>query len=207
MSDKTTSGIFKYLFDQNRPYSVTDIHMNLHKEYGKTAIQKSLDTLVEERKVLEKVYGKQKVYVVNQELHPKVEESELRSMDARIAQLTSELTGEGLALREAEGKLKALASSLTSAQAKQALVECEDDIREKTEKLSQLKKSSGNVTADDRRRVQDQHRKSLGEWRKRKRITNDIVDAIMEGYPKKKKDLYEEVGLETDQDVGVTLPS
>ncbi|XP_037090991.1 homologous-pairing protein 2 homolog [Pollicipes pollicipes] len=128
-------------------------------------------------------------------------------MDARIAQLTSELTGEGLALREAEGKLKALTSSLTSAQAKQALVECEDDIREKTEKLSQLKKSSGNVTADDRRRVQDQHRKSLGEWRKRKRITNDIVDAIMEGYPKKKKDLYEEVGLETDQDVGVTLPS
>ena len=32
---------------------------------------------------MEKVYGKQKVYVVNQELFPKVEEIELKSMDAK----------------------------------------------------------------------------------------------------------------------------
>ena len=32
---------------------------------------------------MEKVYGKQKVYVVNQELFPKVEESEIKNMDAR----------------------------------------------------------------------------------------------------------------------------
>ena len=47
MTDKATTTIFKYLYDQNRPYSVTDIHMNLHKEFGKTAVQKSLDGLVE----------------------------------------------------------------------------------------------------------------------------------------------------------------
>ena len=47
MTDKTASAVFKYLYDQNRPYSVTDIHMNLHKEYGKTAVQKSLDSLVD----------------------------------------------------------------------------------------------------------------------------------------------------------------
>ena len=46
----------------------------------------------------------------------------------------------------------------------------------------------------------------MAEWRKRKRIATDIVDAVMEGYPKRKKDLYEEVGLETDEEVGVTLP-
>lgn len=48
MADKNVaSATFKYLFDQNRPYSATDIHMNLHKEFGKTAIQKALDMLVE----------------------------------------------------------------------------------------------------------------------------------------------------------------
>lgn len=35
----------KYLEQQNRPYSVNDIFLNLHKEIGKTAVQKALDHL------------------------------------------------------------------------------------------------------------------------------------------------------------------
>lgn len=35
----------KYLEQQNRPYSVNDIFLNLHKELGKTAVQKILDQL------------------------------------------------------------------------------------------------------------------------------------------------------------------
>ncbi|XP_043240566.1 homologous-pairing protein 2 homolog [Amphibalanus amphitrite] len=206
MADKTSSSVFKYLHDQNRPYSVTDIHMNLHKEYGKTAVQKSLDALVEEKKVMEKVYGKQKVYVVNQELFPKAEEAEIKGMDAKIAELTAQLTEEAVAARELEARLKATTNSLTSEQAKRELKQCEQDVASRTGKLAALKRLSGNVTADERRRVQERHRRLVTEWRKRKRIATDIVDAIMEGYPKKKKDLLEEIGLETDEEAGVTLP-
>lgn len=35
-----------YLEKQNRPYSLNDIFLNLHKEIGKTAVQKCLDQLV-----------------------------------------------------------------------------------------------------------------------------------------------------------------
>ena len=84
--------------------------------------------------------------------------------------------------------------------------QCEEDIAGRTEKLASLKRLSGNVSVDDRRRAQEQHRRLVSEWRKRKRIATDIVDAIMEGYPKRKKDLHEEVGLETDEEAGVTLP-
>ena len=38
--------ILSYMEKQNRPYSVNDVFMNLHKEIGKTAVQKSLDALV-----------------------------------------------------------------------------------------------------------------------------------------------------------------
>jgi 26S proteasome regulatory subunit (ATPase 3-interacting protein) len=38
--------VLKYLKDQNRPYSANDIMQNLHKEFGKTAVQKALDYLV-----------------------------------------------------------------------------------------------------------------------------------------------------------------
>ena len=42
---------------QNRPYSVNDVVLNLHKEHGKAAVQKALDVLVADAKVKEKVGG------------------------------------------------------------------------------------------------------------------------------------------------------
>lgn len=57
----------KYLATTNRPYSANDIVMNLHKQFGKTAVQKALDSLVIADDVLEKTYGKQKVYVIKQD--------------------------------------------------------------------------------------------------------------------------------------------
>lgn len=38
--------VLEYLATQNRPYSVNDIVLNLHKEHGKAAIQKGLEKLV-----------------------------------------------------------------------------------------------------------------------------------------------------------------
>jgi 26S proteasome regulatory subunit (ATPase 3-interacting protein) len=40
--------------------------------------------------------------------------------------------------------------------------------------------------------------KTASELRKRKRICGDMLDQILESYPKGKKALLEEVGVETD---------
>lgn len=45
--DDGTVKVLNYMKQQNRPYSVNDIFLNLHKEIGKTAVQKALDSLVE----------------------------------------------------------------------------------------------------------------------------------------------------------------
>lgn len=34
----------------------------------------------------------------------------------------------------------------------------------------------------------------------------DITDAILENYPKSKKILFEEIGIETEQDLGIKMP-
>lgn len=68
--------VLKYLRNTNRPYSANDIVMNLHKEFGKTIVQRALDALVQQTVVLEKVYGKQKVYVIRQEAGGEVKEEE-----------------------------------------------------------------------------------------------------------------------------------
>jgi 26S proteasome regulatory subunit (ATPase 3-interacting protein) len=41
------------------------------------------------------------------------------------------------------------------------------------------------------------------EYKKRKRICSEIIDSILEGYPKTKKHLIEEVGLETDEEAAM----
>ena len=83
--------VLRYMTDQNRPYSTNDIFMNLHKEFGKTAIQKAIDTLVAESKLVEKVNGKQKAYVINQENLPTANEEELAALDAQLKQADAEL--------------------------------------------------------------------------------------------------------------------
>ena len=54
---KCEDAVLEYLTRQNRPYSVNDVVLNLHKEHGKAAVQKALDVLVADAKVKEKVGG------------------------------------------------------------------------------------------------------------------------------------------------------
>lgn len=54
--------------------------------------------------------------------------------------------------------------------------------------------------------VYKEREKYCKEWRKRKRMATELSDAILEGYPKSKKQFFEEVGIETDEDHNVKLP-
>jgi 26S proteasome regulatory subunit (ATPase 3-interacting protein) len=46
--------------------SAADVGSNLHDKYGKTLVQKVLTALCDERKLVEKVNGKQKIYYPEQ---------------------------------------------------------------------------------------------------------------------------------------------
>lgn len=61
-----SDAVFKYLTDTNRPYSCSDVTVNLRGTYTKNAVQKALDALSETGKIRCKLYGKQKVYAALQ---------------------------------------------------------------------------------------------------------------------------------------------
>ena len=67
--DACQKSVLKYLTDQNRPYSANDIVLNMHKEHGKTAVQKALDGLVAETKVVEKVSCQVLIFFVLENCH------------------------------------------------------------------------------------------------------------------------------------------
>ena len=81
-----------------------------------------------------------------------------------------------------------------------------DENGELRARLSDLQQSRVVITAEERQSTLEQRRRALLEWRKRRRMTRAVLDAILEGWPKSKAELYEEVGIDTDESVGVTMP-
>jgi 26S proteasome regulatory subunit (ATPase 3-interacting protein) len=65
-------------------------------------------------------------------------------------------------------------------------------------KLKDVSKNKIKLSAADFKKACAIKEKTASELRKRKRICVDMLDQILEGYPKGKKALLEEVGVETD---------
>ncbi|XP_069691125.1 homologous-pairing protein 2 homolog [Periplaneta americana] len=202
-----TEIILKYLRDQNRPYSANDIFMNLHKEVGKTSVQKCLDQLVEQGAVIEKVYGKQKVYVIKQEDTNNESDlkQELKNLDSKLVDISGKLATAEQELKNCELQLRELQSTPTTVEAKTQLTSLEDRVQKLKDKLEDLSKNTVKVSVEERENIQKNCENNLKFWRKRKRLCLDIVDSILEGYPKDKKTLLGEVGIETDEDAGVSM--
>lgn len=51
--------------NENRPFAFNEIHERIGKQHSKQAIQKSIESQVSRNQIIEKTYGKQKIYCVN----------------------------------------------------------------------------------------------------------------------------------------------
>ncbi|KAK7792377.1 hypothetical protein R5R35_007729 [Gryllus longicercus] len=198
--------VLKYLVTQNRPYSANDIFMNLHKEYGKTAVQKSLDVLVEKGSIKEKVYGKQKVYSVQQKMGISSDEVSkvLEDLDKRIGQASEKLSLVEQELHTSEALLRNLVSSPTTENAIKDLDVLQNKVDKLKEKLKNLSQTSVPISKKDFEETKKEHERMTKEWRKRKSTCMSIVNSILESYPKTKKELLDDIGIETDEDVGIS---
>ena len=72
---------------------------------------------------MEKLYGKQKVYWINQNEFGSFDASALSSMEREIAELSREVQTDEEAIKKGENELKILTSSLTVEEAKTQLAQ------------------------------------------------------------------------------------
>ncbi|VDL99573.1 unnamed protein product [Schistocephalus solidus] len=181
---------------QNRPYSLNDIVAALQNTHGKAAISKAVDDLVNEDALYEKLNGKQKVFVIPQSNLPRPDDNELLAMDRQIEELMS-------TLKELQERIKSAES-----------VCCSD----KNQEYRAILYENGHAWM---KKIAEQRcQAAVAEWKKRKRMAMEIIDAVAEGYPKSRRqmmvDVYkkithetfplqEDMGVETDEDRGVSL--
>ncbi|NIG59828.1 homologous-pairing protein 2-like [Pontoporia blainvillei] len=211
------SGILlRYLQEQNRPYSAQDVFGNLQREHGlhKAAVVKALDQLAQQGKIKEKMYGKQKIYFADQEQFDTVSDADLQVLDAKIVALTAKVQSLQQSCRHMEAgrtgqppeELKELASALTTPEMQKEIQELKKECAGYTERLKNIKAATNHVTPEEKEQVYRERQRYCKEWRKRKRMATELSDAILEGYPKSKKQFFEEVGIETDEDYNLKLP-
>ncbi|KAI4498159.1 hypothetical protein M0802_006645 [Mischocyttarus mexicanus] len=191
--------VYKHLKIRNRPYSVNDIVLNLHNEFGKSAVQKAIDHLLADGKVFEKVYGKQKVYCVVQDTTQDIEElmridKELQAHANEIETRYQDLEKE---IKIQETLLTSLKSSITLEEARREKILLEESIQGLTNKLDKLVESTGSTDLTEmKRKTQSSLDEYTREYHKRKRLCTELLDCILENYPGTKNELYEEIGID-----------
>merc|ERR1712098_207847 len=112
----------------------------------------------------------------------------------------------GEKVKQLENKVKNLKSSLTNGEAKvelEKLLEVNNSLKER---LLKLENNQEVISAEDKEKIVKLHSSAVAQWKKRKRMASDVLDSILEGWPKTKKSLFEEIGVDTDESVGVSAP-
>ncbi|KAL2765008.1 homologous-pairing protein 2-like protein isoform 3, partial [Daubentonia madagascariensis] len=151
-------------------------------------------------------YGKQKIYFADQDQFGMVSDADLQGLDAKIVALTAKVQSLQQTCRHMEAELKELTSALTTPEMQKEIQELKKECAVYTERLKNIKVATNHVTPEEKEQVYRERQKYCKEWRKRKRMATELCDAILEGYPKSKKQFFEEVGIETDEDYNVKLP-
>ncbi|XP_039112740.1 homologous-pairing protein 2 homolog isoform X1 [Hyaena hyaena] len=192
--------ILRYLQEQNRPYSAQDVFGNLQREHGlgKAAVVKALEQLAQQGKIKEKMYGKQKIYFADQDQFDTVSDADLQGLDAKIVTLTAKVQSLQQGCRYMEAELKELTSALTTPEMQKEIQELKKECAGYRERLKNIKAATNHVTPEEKEQVYRERQKYCKEWRKRKRMATELSDAILEGYPKSKKQFFPGEGHEPE---------
>ncbi|KAJ4710543.1 homologous-pairing protein 2-like [Melia azedarach] len=207
-SDTAEAIVLNFVNEQNRPLNSQNVADFLQKfNLKKAAVQKALDNLADSGKISFKEYGKQKIYIARQDQFDIPNNEELNRMKETNRQLQEQLEEQKKAISKVEAEIKTLQSNLTLEQILEKEANLRKEVKEMENKLAKLRTGVTLVKPEDRKAVEEMYLDKLSQWRKRKRMFRDVWDAITENSPKDLKEFKEELGIEYDEDVGVTLQS
>ncbi|XP_009976908.1 PREDICTED: homologous-pairing protein 2 homolog, partial [Tauraco erythrolophus] len=104
--------------------------------------------------------------------------------------------------------LKDLSSSMTTPEMAKEIEELRRDCASYTERLERIKSAANHVTPEEKEKVCNEQELYCKEWRRRKRMPEEQPLCERSALPPlRKKQFFEEVGIETDEDHGATLPA
>jgi len=199
--------ILRYMTEQNRPYAALQVYDNLHEAIKKPLVIKIMDKLTDEGKLVAKLYGKAKIYHVNQDNLPSADPAAIAALDEALEAAAQRLSKAKEQYQILTNEVSLLESGPTTAEALEQVARLKKQIEEKTARLAKIEKSAGELNAKDIDRVKQRFADVLKEWRKRQRACMEMVNLALENSSANKtpKAWMREHGLEMDEDYKVDI--
>lgn len=198
--------ILQFLEDKNRPYSATNLVDELHGEFSKTVIQKSLDSLTESNKITCKLFGKStKLYFPVQDGKPIASKDELHNLDEHLEHLMEENANLKSKIDELRAKRDALKTTLTIDQLRQKRITIETELSKEITHKNDLVHLSEGISPENALKIQKRYTDSCQQWHQRKNKCKEIIDALSEMMDKKPSEVINMMELDTDEANNVTI--
>ena len=189
------------MINQNRPYSLINIFDNLHGNVKKGQLQKILDSLTEEKKLIMKEYNT-KIYLANQDNFPQVSEEELNKLDNDINLIREEnkKLKEEYNIKNVE--LKTISATYTDKELDEKIKELKKEIMEKEKKVNLIKSNSIEpIPIEKMNEAEKNYQNSKKNYKKIKKICMGIIDQISESLEMKTAKLMDDIGIENDNEL------
>lgn len=195
------------LFSQsNRPFSVQNIVDSLQSRGVKKAgTERALAALVSKGTVAKKEFGKVNVFILAQSQLQLPDPEEQKTVDNEIASLSGQAAELDDTLNGLRGKISELKTTLSVDEAREEIARLDEVIVGKEAKLAKLGDGSALLTKEEKMDVEIAYFKLLSAWKKRKKMVKSIADIIGENSGMKPSTFYDEVGVEVDEDVNVSM--
>lgn len=171
----------------------------------KTAVERSLASLVEKGTVSKKEYGKAKIFILAQDKIELPDPDEVKRLDEEIKTLTKDLSQATERVSAHQSKLNALRKEYTLEAARERDAQLVEELATKEAKRENLGDPSKLTSKEDKLKLEQSYYDVKSLWKKYKRIVTDIVNQIGEATGKKNSELFEDMAVETDESVNVKI--
>eukprot|EP00474_Spongospora_subterranea_P008928 CRZ09386.1 hypothetical protein [Spongospora subterranea] len=207
---KAVEAIKEYMLKTNRPYSHLNVFDNLHGAVKKVLVPKILNQLSDSGVLQQKDFGKVRIYLANQSNFDEVDQTEMDTIDDEIKVLTVTHTDSKSMLKSAQVDVAALKAKKSDAELHNENEALQRSLNEKKELLSSILGKDGDapeplISKEEFKLKKDMHRNYVKIWKQRRRSCNEMLDCILENCNMKKSELEDEIGVENDASVGVSL--
>eukprot|EP00200_Dunaliella_tertiolecta_P005664 CAMPEP_0202356136 /NCGR_PEP_ID=MMETSP1126-20121109/10733_1 /ASSEMBLY_ACC=CAM_ASM_000457 /TAXON_ID=3047 /ORGANISM="Dunaliella tertiolecta, Strain CCMP1320" /LENGTH=208 /DNA_ID=CAMNT_0048948855 /DNA_START=203 /DNA_END=829 /DNA_ORIENTATION=+ len=182
MSTQDQERVLSLITSTNKPYSLQQLQdfLAVHG-LKKAAITKAVDALIEAGKVRAK------------ELDAKATSN--NALKQRLAQAREQA-------KVAEAEREALRQCLTLEQIQEQISHLQAQSQDLEEEVARLKGMQGTENPADREKISKEFVSKMEVWRKHRGIFRSIWSTMYESMEGKESDLFEEIGVDTDESVG-----
>ncbi|CAG5105832.1 Oidioi.mRNA.OKI2018_I69.chr1.g2493.t1.cds [Oikopleura dioica] len=171
----------------------------------KAGIQTTLEKLAKDGLLVEKVYGKTPIYVVNQAQFETVDEEGFNQLKVENDQLRLVVKEKRKEAKDLDAELRKYTTKVSSAELKLKIKEKKESIQALRTQLEQLKEAGATMNADELENSVKNNVKLAKLWKSRKRIGDDMMNAVSEGLQKPMKVFIELADLNLDPE-GAAIP-